>query len=240
MLADRVAELDWYHTMDLGGVTTPGREATPRRMARVQMPARLDGRSVLDIGTYDGAYAFEAERRGAGRVLATEVPVSDRRGFDLAHETLNSAVEYIHLNVHDLDPAEIGTFDLVLCLGLLYHLRDPLGGLQHVRSVTKGMAIIETEGDALGIHAPVAAFYEGKELNQDGANWWGFNRRGLLAIVKAAGFSEARVVYCPPRPRRIARAVRDRFAQDEPVGGRSKESVLRACSRGRLVVHACP
>jgi tRNA (mo5U34)-methyltransferase len=198
----------------------------------------LDGQIVLDIGAYDGAYSFEAERRGARRVLAVEVPTSDRRAFYLAREALGSSVEDAYMNVHDLDPEQIGTFDLVLFLGVLYHLRDPFGALQRVAAVTCGLAIIETQGDLLDIRRPAAAFYPADELRRDSTNWWGFNRAALLGIVKAAGFREARIAHCPSHTRRLARAMRDSFAEAKSVGGRQRDSIRAARSRGRIVVHA--
>lgn len=226
--------------MDLGhGVVTDGGQ-TAKTLDRLHMPERLDGKSVLDIGAWDGAYSFEAERRGAARVLSTEHDVSDQRGFELAREALGSSVERQTLNLHDMTPERIGTFDLVLCLGVLYHLRDPYGGLERIASVTKGMLILETAGDALHFRSPTAAFYPGDELNGDGANWWGFNRAALVGILTAAGFRDINIVYCPPWPRRMARAARDRFRGPprRDRAGHRKEPFLRALDRGRLVAHA--
>ena len=105
----------------------------------------LTGRTVLDIGAYDGFYVFEAERRGAKDVLATDSwtwnwPGSDaRRNFDLAHELLGSTVRVQDVAVEKLAPEVVGgTFDVVLFLGVLYHAPDHLGYLKRVRSVTGG------------------------------------------------------------------------------------------------------
>jgi tRNA (mo5U34)-methyltransferase len=239
-LRQRAAAVDWWHTIDLGhGVVTDGGQ-TARALARLHMPERLDGKSVLDIGAWDGAYSFEAERRGAARVLSTEHAVSNQRGFELAREALGSSVERQTLNLHDMTPERIGTFDLVLCLGVLYHLRDPYGGLERIASVTKRMLILETAADMLDVHRPTAAFYPADELNGDRANWWGFNCAALVGILKAVGFREARVVYCPSRPRRFARAVRERWRGParRDRAGFAKEPIGDGRSRGRVVVHA--
>jgi tRNA (mo5U34)-methyltransferase len=72
-LRSRVAAVRWYHTIDLGqGIVTPGIDATPFRLARLDLPTSLAGRTVLDIGAWDGFFSFEAERRGAARVVATD------------------------------------------------------------------------------------------------------------------------------------------------------------------------
>jgi tRNA (mo5U34)-methyltransferase len=230
-LRQRAAEIDWWHTMDLGhGITTQGRGRTTKSLPRLHLPDRLDGQTVLDIGAWDGAFSFEAERRGATRVVSADIPRQDRRGFHLAREALSSSVEEVCINVHDLDPEHIGTFDLVLFLGVLYHLRDPFGALQRVAAGTRGLLVIETAGDMLDVSRPAAAFYPGDELEHGDTNWWGFNRGALLGILRAVGFRDVRIAHCPSRPRRFARAVRDRFTRQEPF--------VRGCSRGRVVVHA--
>src|SRR3954471_14482364 len=94
----RVAELQWHHSIDLGhGITTPGQDRSERKLARLQIPASLKGKTVLDVGAWDGFFSFEAERRGASRVLATDSyswngshDWGDKRGFKLARECLNS------------------------------------------------------------------------------------------------------------------------------------------------------
>jgi len=79
-LKREVAKITWFHSIDLGnGVVTPGVDRSARRLKGIHMPASLEGLSVLDIGTFDGFYAFEAERRG-GRVTATDTAVWLRLG----------------------------------------------------------------------------------------------------------------------------------------------------------------
>ncbi len=72
-LKSKVEALRWYHTIDLGrGIVTNGIDNTPLRLARLDLPSSFAGRSVLDIGAWDGFFSFEAERRGASRVVATD------------------------------------------------------------------------------------------------------------------------------------------------------------------------
>ncbi len=72
-LQPRVAALRWYHTIDLGnGIVTRGVDDTPLRLARLELPASFAGQTVLDIGAWDGFFSFEAERRGASRVVAAD------------------------------------------------------------------------------------------------------------------------------------------------------------------------
>lgn len=193
------AEVDsrtWFHTIDLGnGVRTPGQKDTPTEVGLWPLPD-MQGRSVLDIGAYDGFYSFEAERRGATRVVAADSwswnwPGSDaRRNFDLAHEVLGSAVEPRVVLVEDVAPETVGgTFDVVLFLGVLYHAPDPLGYLKNVRSVTGGVAVVETVVDLLDIDVPAAAYYPSDSLNNDGSNFFGPNPAAVEGMLRDAGFS---------------------------------------------------
>src|SRR5688572_22595295 len=114
-LQQEIAAVDWYHTIDLGeGVTTPGlvRCLTPSQLEI----GRLDGLTVLDIGAWDGAYSFMAERLGAKRVLATDLVVwsevwkTRNAGFQLARRVLKSNVEDMTIDVMDLSPSRPGVF----------------------------------------------------------------------------------------------------------------------------------
>src|SRR5215216_4170391 len=108
----RVDALRWYHTIDLGqGVITPGLDNTPERLARVQLPRSLAGRSVLDIGAWDGFFSFEAERRNAARVVASDYyswhgtgwgTGQGKAGFELARTALGSKVQDVDIDVLDL------------------------------------------------------------------------------------------------------------------------------------------
>src|SRR5690349_20519636 len=125
-LRERVSQIKWYHSMPLPyGILTEGKEACVSRWPRLGLPDRLDGKSVLDVGAWDGFFSFEAERRGAARVLATDsfawngANWSTKAGFELAREALGSRVEDRQVDILELDPADIGTFDVVLCLGVL-------------------------------------------------------------------------------------------------------------------------
>jgi tRNA (mo5U34)-methyltransferase len=213
-LKDEVARIQWHHTIDLGnGILTPGKDNTVRKLKRLRFPDSFAGKSVLDIGTWDGFFAFEAEKRGASRVLATDSFVwqpgfgTGRGGFDLAHRTLNSKVESMVLDPLDLSPDKIGTFDVVFFLGVLYHMRHPLLSLERVASVTKGMVIVETAVDMLGCRRPAMAFYPGDELAHDPSNWCGPNPAAVVGMLKTAGFSSVEIVSgCRSIFHRFARA----------------------------------
>jgi tRNA (mo5U34)-methyltransferase len=202
----RVAGLDWWHTIEVApGVVTPGGWDLRTTAERLPWPPSLAGMRCLDIGTMDGFWAFELERRGAGEVVASDVLdasrldhfVADRlrgerhrrpseRNFALAAELLDSKVELRDLNVYDLDPAEVGEFDLVLMGYVLQMLRDPLRGLEAVRRVCRGhLVVLETVSAPLELlPAPLARL----DARRDGSEWFVFNRRGLRKALKLAGW----------------------------------------------------
>jgi tRNA (mo5U34)-methyltransferase len=208
----------WYHTIDLGhGVITKGADNTNLRLSRIDLPASLAGRTVLDIGAWDGFFSFEAERRGASRVVATDFyawrglgwgTTNGKAGFELARAALGSRIEDLEIDVMDLSPERVGTFDVVLFLGVLYHLRHPLLALERVASVTRDLLIMETVVDMLGLRRPAMAFYPNRELNNDPTNWWGPNVAAVEGMLRTAGFQRVRTVTpLPSFPRRAARAV---------------------------------
>lgn len=237
-LAARAGAIRWYHTMDLGhGVVTQGYNNPTTLLSRLALPDRLDGRTVLDVGAWDGFFAFEAERRGAARVLATDHfswgggGWGTKDGFELAREALQSRVEDLTVDVVDLSPDVVGEpFDIVLFLGVLYHLRDPLAALERIRSVTSGLLVVETEVDLLFLRRPAAAFFPGTELNDDPTNWWAPNVPALLGMLRAVGFGRTEVMWRSRLPRRAAHALRGAVKR--------QPRSLRRLQRDRVVVHA--
>ena len=138
------------------GIVTPGRVMPNLKIwPRLGLDENLKGKRVLDIGTWDGFYAFEAEKRGAEVVaidncMRMQKPnekqfgVIGNKGFETAKEILGSHVRYVDMSVYDISPAKIGCFDITLCLGLLYHLKHPLLALEKISAITNNMIIIET------------------------------------------------------------------------------------------------
>jgi len=232
------AAIEWFHRIDLGsGITTAGRDDSPRKLIEIRMPEELRGRSVLDIGAFDGFFSFEAERRGAARVLAIDnwgrPECSPKAGFEFAKRALGSRVEDRTVDVYDLSPETVGVFDVVLFLGVLYHLRHPLLGLERVASVTGDLLILETHVDLLDHRRPVMAFYPGDELGGDSTNWWGPNVAAVLDMLRTVGFRRLDVVRAPAREGFLHRALRSVF------NAFTKGYRLHDTQRwGRMIVHA--
>jgi tRNA (mo5U34)-methyltransferase len=207
-LAERVAGIAWYHTLDLGGVVTPGFFDHRPHLGRYHLPESLAGKRVLDVATYNGFWAFELERRGAAEVVAVDVrtmrdvDLAPRRraqmssaeldretgaGFALAHEVLGSRVRRETISVYDLSPERIGSFDLVFCGDLLLHLTDPIRALQRIRSVTRGEARL-SEMFVAALDQSGREKLVGYQGGMEDFVWWLFSRSALEAMIRDAGF----------------------------------------------------
>jgi tRNA (mo5U34)-methyltransferase len=201
-LRSEMNTIPWFHRLDLGhGLHTPGRDIeAAAKIDFVKLPSDLKGHTVLDIGAWDGLFSFAAEQRGAARVLATDSFIwsgegwASKAGFEFARRVLDSKVEDLDIDVMDLDPARIGTFDVTLFLGVLYHLRHPLLALEKVSSVTKEHLILSTWVDLLEIDRPAGAFYPLAEMGNDPTNWWGLNPPCVIAMLRDVGFSRVEIV----------------------------------------------
>jgi tRNA (mo5U34)-methyltransferase len=205
----------WYHTIDVApGVTTPGWFDLRRVVDKMPWPD-VKGKRCLDIGTYDGFLAFEMERRGAAEVVAIDIEDHDRwdwppdarpevsgienrtagfrgpkkgDGFRLASRLLNSKVDWRPLSIYDLDPATIGTFDVITCGTLLLHLRDPIRALEAIRSVCTGFFLSSEQ-----LELWLTLLHRGRpvyRLNGSGeeCQWWLANARGHYQMLYSAGF----------------------------------------------------
>jgi tRNA (mo5U34)-methyltransferase len=222
----RVAQLgDWFHNMDLGGVRTapnhflydyPANKFSGFAHA---IPADLTGKSVLDIGCNAGFYSIEMKRRGAERVLGIDFDDRYLAQARLAAEVEDAEIEFRKLSVYDL--AALGErFDLVIFMGVLYHLRHPLLALdlihEHVADDLLLFQSMQRGSDA--VH-PVAADYPFEvedhfdapgypklhfiehQYAHDWTNWWAPNAACSAAMLRSAGFEivehpESEVFLC--------------------------------------------
>ncbi len=143
-LTDLLQRFKWYQRIRLAdGVYTPGPMDSEEKLRLIQLPEDLRGKSVLDIGCNEGFFAFEAERRGAAYVLAIDSDSRARKKFHVVKHLLKSNVEFLFLDVADLDERKIGRFDVTLFLSVSHHLKEPFSALDRVASVTGEMAIME-------------------------------------------------------------------------------------------------
>jgi tRNA (mo5U34)-methyltransferase len=212
----------WYHTLELPQGVTPGWFDLRPVLERLPWP-EVAGRRCLDVGTYDGFYAFELERRGAAEVVATDIPAhagwdlapagrertgaalaqasgEKGRGFALAREALGSAVQRELVSVYDLDPEEHGEFDVVVCGSLLLHLQDPVRALEAIRGVCRGVLLSVEE-----VSLPLSLLARRRPLadmrfSATPTQWWVTNAAGHRRLLECAGFGVLRSsgLYCEP------------------------------------------
>jgi tRNA (mo5U34)-methyltransferase len=231
-------DIRWFHQIPLpDGTVTRGVDTSAHRLARMRFPESFAGKRVLDIGAWDGFFSFEAEKRGAADVLATDSYSwngegwGNKEGFDFAHSKFRSNVRSLAVDVMDLSPERVGgEYDVVLFLGVLYHLRHPFLALERVASVTEQMLILETEVDDMFVPWPSLAFYPGRELNNDPTNWFGPNARAVEGMLHVLGFARVEAVWRSSLPRRFARALKMRAQGGHPF--------WRTFGRDRMTWHA--
>jgi tRNA (mo5U34)-methyltransferase len=229
----------WWHSIRLpDGRVTPGErslDVLERAWAAFQLPP-LDGKTVLDVGAWDGWNSFRAESEGADRVVALDSFVwsldfsrSDeyweyvyeceergerydpwgpdcaywdaetlpgKRGFDVAAVALESRVEPFVADFVEADIRSLGTFDVALFVGVLYHLREPLLGLERLRSVTRELAVIETAAIRVSDHedANLVEFIPKYDRTFDSTTWYVPTENALRGMCDAAGFGTFDVV----------------------------------------------
>jgi tRNA (mo5U34)-methyltransferase len=207
-LHTRARARSWYHVLELApDLVTDGFFDLRPYVDRYGLPDRLDGKRVLEIGTWDGFWAFEMERRGAAEVVALDL--DDERdldwpprrrpaeyaaeprgdGFRLAREILGSKAERVNLSVYHATPEELGTFDLVFCGSVLLHLRDQLLALERIASLTRGLFISAEEHDRASalVPFPVARYHADRDK---AVVFWLPSARTWRRMLWTAGFDD--------------------------------------------------
>lgn len=180
------------------------RKRFERRLRLLQIPKDLTGWSVLDIGAWHGFFSFECERRGADRVVAVDRYAWDRFGmeeFNSTRQRLGSKVEHLRADAHDLDVARLGQFDLVLLLGVFYHLRNPLAALDRISQITRQLLICETHVLLPFMHEryPLVPFFPGDENAKETRYEMCAmpTITALTQMLQSVGFNEVETVYSP-------------------------------------------
>jgi len=193
------------------GVSTKGPKNVLDHMQRLQIPERLDGLRVLDIAPWNGFFSFECIRRGAAEVVSLGPDDPDATGYNKTRDLLEiDNCKYVRASVYDLSPKEHGTFDVVLFLGLLYHLRHPLLALDRIYDVSKNRMFADTpvidqtiydktvteeqrrqlllSGNAMNELLPMVYFTKSNETG-DPFNWFIPNIRAFKDFVTSSGFT---------------------------------------------------
>ena len=198
-------EKGWWHSFELlDGTCIEGvcsLEGLKHRLAQFPIASNLRGKRVLDIGCWDGWFSFELERRGA-EVMA--IDCWDNPRFRQMHATYHSKVDYRQMDMYELTPQAIGRFDIVLFLGVLYHLKHPLLALERVCALSKDVALVDSfilreehlRGEPLEGELstrPMMQFFETDEFGGQTDNWSGPNLPCLLAMCRTAGFARVQL-----------------------------------------------
>lgn len=203
---DELASVFWWHSIRLSdGRVTPGAKTIDclnREFNLTFGPLNLTGKSVLDAGAWNGAFSVEAHRRGASRVVGLDhatwnnPELHGRASFEMAARLCNAPLEAVDqdLDAPQLSLRHLGKFDVVLFLGVFYHLVDPIAALRELASIANEALVLETHLEKTSSeNVPSMVFYPTNELNGDGSNWWGPNRLAVEKLLNLFGFPK--VVY---------------------------------------------
>jgi tRNA (mo5U34)-methyltransferase len=220
----------WFHTFALNaehGLYTPG-VARDHRYRIPVLPASFEGQHVLDVGTFDGFYAYLAEHRGAARVLAVDneqyvawvkarwgVTLRGGEGFRAVGALLGSRVEYMRGNALELTSAG-ERFDVVLCFGILHRVENPLGLLRRLGALLSpgGQVLLETygmAGDGRIDQRTIEVKQRGEVYAADNCVYWAYSAGGLAALGRRAGLPEVELtgsVIVDGHPRILATLAR--------------------------------
>ena len=214
LIERRVRELGrWFHNIDLKGVRTAPDHFLGdypaikwRRFAHA-IPEDLSGKTVLDIGCNGGFYAIEMKRRGADRVVAVDFDDIYLNQARFAAEVMGADIEFRKLSVYDVALLK-EKFDVVLFMGVFYHLRHPLLALDLIwEHVAKDILVFQSMLRGPDVVAPVQDDYPFSEVehferpgyprmvfvenkySNDETNWWIPNRAGMEAMLRSSGFT---------------------------------------------------
>ena len=211
-IQEQAEKIKWWHSISLpssDGVpyTTKGEvDHCNEELAtnRFGMPNDLSGKSVLDIGCWDGYFSFLAEKRGAKEVVGIDClqgcshAERGTDGFIFARRALDSKVSFFKMSLveyyNHLLPSEDNAFDVVLYYGVLYHVEQPLVELKHLSLITKEYALIET-AIAQNSDESKSIWEFNHGFDGDPTNFWYPNIRGLANALFFVGFKEVQVVY---------------------------------------------
>lgn len=212
-IRQRVEELgEWFHNLDLGGVQTAPDHFLgdyPQikwRQFSSAIPEDLSGKSVLDVGCNAGFYSIQMKRRGADRVVAIDTDEQYLEQARFAAKVSNAEIEFRNLSVYRVGDLR-EKFDLVLFMGVLYHLRHPLLALELLHENVVGdvlvtQSLLRGAKESMEVlrdfrfweeevferdEFPRMYFVENRFAN-DPTNWWIPNRSCFEAMLRSAGF----------------------------------------------------
>ena len=215
-LRERIWRCRWAHSIDLGdGTRTPGAWPVESQghIRRAFDDVEFADKKVLDIGCWDGLWSFEAERRGAAEVYATDAlsqrPLAEHPTLILARAYMGSRVKYFpRLRVEDVLELGVSDFDVVIYTGIYYHLKSPLLAFARLRRVMKEGAVLIVEGEVIDSPECFARFYYREHYVDDASNWWIPTAPCLKQWIECSFFGAVREYpHAPGSPRRVMTAL---------------------------------
>lgn len=182
----------WYHKFEIyPGVVTPGVYEPDAMLKQLGLPDDLRGCRILEIGAADGYFTKQLTLRGA-KVTAYDYAAKDFYGFSVMEMLHGAPFDFVHGTIYDIERFGFEPFDLVLCMGVLYHLPDMVRAMHLLRGVCRDRLILETVvATDLGAE-PMARYHPGASFNQDYTNFWSPNMACVEAILADVGFAVER------------------------------------------------
>jgi tRNA (mo5U34)-methyltransferase len=178
----------WYHRFEIfPGVITPGAYDPSETFGRLGLPDDLRGQRILEIGPADGFFTKQLAIRGAS-VTALDYVEKDFCGFAVMEQLHGVPFDFVRGNIYELPRFGFQPFDLVLCLGVLYHMPDMVRALYILRGICGERLIIETLVSTDLGDEPCARYCPAATLNNDLTNFWIPNITCVKAMLVDVGF----------------------------------------------------
>ena len=183
----------WHHAFEIfPGLITPGSYDPNILLEKLRLPADLRGVRALDIGTSDGFFALQLARRNA-EVVAIDYRKKTDHGYHVMEALNDVDIEYHRLNLYEIAPRILGEFDIILFMGVLYHLPDMLRALHLIRQCCRGTLFVETHSEnEFCPNIAAARYYQGATLAGDHTNFWAPNRLCVLDMLHDTSFDVSR------------------------------------------------
>jgi len=184
----------WRHDLELGDVKITGMDRGQTWRSSI-LPKRYDGKAVIDIGCADGFYSFYAEQNGAKSVFAFDTV--DWPAHKIAAEVLVNNVSFAQMSIYDLHTLISDKFDVAIFMGVIYHLKHPLLGIEQVVNIMNSggevylESLVQVRKDNEGTWME---FLEDNRVNNDPTNWWNPTIDCVLAMMRVAGLTEVRLI----------------------------------------------
>jgi tRNA (mo5U34)-methyltransferase len=181
----------WHHRYEIfPGLFTPGVYQPDYVFGLLGLGPEIRGLRVLDVGSSNGFYSRELDRLGA-IVTAFDYRTKEVAGFDRMEACYGKQIEHVNANLYDIGALALGEFDIILCLGVLYHVPEMVRALWDLRRICRGTLFLETHVDDFQEDWPAARYYPRDSFLGDITCFWGPNEACVEAMLHDVGFETA-------------------------------------------------